>query len=131
MDLSNYVTDSELADKGYATSGYVDTKITELVNGAPETLNTLDELAAALKDNKDIVDVLNNSIATKQDTISDLATIRANAEKGATALQYIPAEYITDAELTAKGYATESYVDTKVGGLLTLATETDINNLFN
>ena len=131
MDLANYVTDSELADKGYATSGYVDTKIAELVNGAPETLNTLDELAAALKDNKDIVDVLNNSIATKQDTISDLATIRTNAEKGATALQYIPDEYITDAELTAKGYATESYVDTKVGGLFTLATETDINNLFN
>ena len=131
MDLANYVTDSELADKGYATSGYVDTKIAELVNGAPETLDTLDELAAALKDNKDIVDVLNNSIATKQDAIADLATIRTNAEKGATALQYIPDEYVTDAELTAKGYATESYVDTKVGSLFTLATETDINNLFN
>lgn len=58
-----------------------------MVNGAPETLNTLDELAEALKDNKDIVDVLNASIGNKQDKIEDLETIRQGAEKGATALQ--------------------------------------------
>ena len=44
---------------------YADEKVAALVDGAPETLNTLDELAAALKDNKDIVDVLNKSIGEK------------------------------------------------------------------
>jgi hypothetical protein len=50
---------------------YTDQAIASLVNGAPDTLNTLDELAEALKDNKDIVKVLEDAIATKANT-SDL-----------------------------------------------------------
>ena len=48
---------------------YVDNSIAELVDGAPETLNTLNEISAALKDNVDIVDVLNQSISSKQDKL--------------------------------------------------------------
>lgn len=44
---------------------YTDEKVAALINGAPETLDTLDELAAALKDNADIVDTLNNAISNK------------------------------------------------------------------
>ena len=44
---------------------YTDTKIADLVNSAPETLDTLGELAAAFQDNKEVVDVLNDAIATK------------------------------------------------------------------
>ena len=51
--------------------------------------------------------VINSALAGKQDTISDLATIRSNASKGATALQSVPAEYITETELEAKGYLTQ------------------------
>ena len=36
---------------GYATESYVNTKVAGLVDSAPETLNTLNELAAALGDN--------------------------------------------------------------------------------
>lgn len=64
---TEYVTETELTNKGYSTTSYVDQKVADLVNGAPDTLNTLDELAAALKDNKDIVTVLENSIANKAD----------------------------------------------------------------
>lgn len=64
---AEYVTETELTNKGYSTTSYVDQKVADLVNGAPDTLNTLDELAAALKDNKDIVTVLENSIANKAD----------------------------------------------------------------
>ena len=78
---------------GYATKTYVDNSIAELVDGAPETLDTLDELAAALNDNADIVDVLNQSISNKQDTIADLETIRQGAAKGATALQSYTEQY--------------------------------------
>ena len=73
---------SEKVDKTY-----VDNSIAELVDGAPETLDTLNELSAALHDNADIVDVLNQSIGNKQDAITDLETIRQGATKGATALQ--------------------------------------------
>lgn len=62
VNVSQFNNDAE-----YATETYVDGKINALVNGAPESLNTLDELAAALKDNKDIVDVLNSSIGGKAD----------------------------------------------------------------
>lgn len=52
----------------------------------------------------------------KQDTISDLATIRANAEKGATALQSVPSEYVTETELSGKGYATTSALSSGLSG---------------
>ena len=35
---------------GYATETYVDTAVTNLIDGAPDALNTLNELAAALND---------------------------------------------------------------------------------
>jgi hypothetical protein len=76
-----------------ANKDYVDNSIAELVDGAPETLNTLNELSAALKDNADIVDVLNQSISAKQDIIPDIETIRQGAAKGATALQSYTEKY--------------------------------------
>ncbi|MCI9465345.1 MAG: hypothetical protein HFI48_15980 [Lachnospiraceae bacterium] len=47
------------------TSSYVDTKIANLIDGAPETLDTLKELANALEENATIVDALNESIENK------------------------------------------------------------------
>ena len=52
-----------------ADTSYVDEAIAGIVDGAPETLDTLNELSAALKDNADIVDVLNQSIISKQDVL--------------------------------------------------------------
>ena len=46
---------------------YTDTKIADLVNSAPDTLDTLGELATAFQDNKEVVDVLNDAITTKAD----------------------------------------------------------------
>lgn len=46
---------------------YTDTEIASLVDSAPETLDTLGELATALQENEDVVDVLNSAIATKAD----------------------------------------------------------------
>lgn len=56
---------------------------------------------------------VDKKLAKKQDVITDLDIIRSNASKGATALQSVPSEYITDSELRAKRYATTSQVDTK------------------
>ena len=55
---------------GYATESYVDTKISELVNSAPETLNTLGELATALQENQGVVETLDSAITNKLDKSS-------------------------------------------------------------
>lgn len=54
-------------------------------------------LAGQPTDNSNLAAALN----AKQDTISDLATIRSGAALGATALQSVPAEYVTQTELEA------------------------------
>lgn len=49
---------------------------------------------------------IEEKLAYKQDRIEDLDTIRKNAEKGSTALQSVPSEYVTEEKLQKKGYAT-------------------------
>ena len=55
-----------------------------------------------------------SDVENKQDVISDLDSIRSGASKGATALQSVPSEYITETELNNKGYATTSALNDKV-----------------
>ena len=65
---TNYIEDrrlSEIANKADKT--YVDEKISDLVDSAPETMDTLGELAAALQENKEVVDILNEAIVVKAD----------------------------------------------------------------
>ena len=64
---TNYQEDRRLGEiTNKADKIYVDESIANLVNSAPETLDTLGELATALNENKEIVDALNESIANKQ-----------------------------------------------------------------
>ena len=55
-----------------------------------------------------------SSVDAKQDKITDLATIRAGAALGATALQGVPDGYVTETELDQKGYATTADLSGKV-----------------
>ena len=68
----------------YATKSFVETKVSELVGSAPETLDTLEELAQALKNDKDVIDVLNDAInGTKnliEVTYSELKSLRDNSK---------------------------------------------------
>lgn len=49
---------------------YTDTKIADLINGAPSTLDTLGELADAMENNQSVIEALNSAIGTKVDKIS-------------------------------------------------------------
>ena len=49
----------------YATTNYVDTSIADLVNSAPEALNTLGELATALETHEDAYDALLETVGGK------------------------------------------------------------------
>ena len=60
------------------------------------------------------VEALLDAASGKQDKITDLDAIRSGAAAGATALQSVPAEYVTETELTNKGYATISALENKV-----------------
>ena len=50
---------------GYATESYVGTQISNLVDSSPSTLNTLNELAAALGDDANFSTTVSNQIGTK------------------------------------------------------------------
>ena len=58
-----YITSSALT--GYATETYVGTQISNLVDAAPGTLDTLNELAAALGDDPNFATTVSTSIGTK------------------------------------------------------------------
>lgn len=56
----------QLVDTAYANAnGYTDTKIADLIDGAPSTLDTLGEIAQAMRDNESVVEALNEAIGKK------------------------------------------------------------------
>lgn len=64
-----YADQAEL-DAIAAAESYADTAIANLVDSAPATLDTLNELAAALQDNPDIISDLQGIAAGKQDALT-------------------------------------------------------------
>ena len=65
---TNYVEDKRLSEIANKTDkSYVDEKVAALVNSAPETLDTLGELATAFQDNKEVTEALNKAMTDKAD----------------------------------------------------------------
>ena len=118
-----YITDEKLNDKHFATEAYVGqqianieiptvpTNISEFTNDAGYlNKSEADKLYAPIGSasdgsgsyaTQDFVreEIGKINISSKQDVISDLEDIRTGAAAGATALQAIPDEYITEGEL--------------------------------
>lgn len=72
---------------------------------------TVEELATEHQERILVDGQLSDAIAGKQAIITDLATIRDGASKGATALQSVPDTYATKTYVTSQGYITSSYHD--------------------
>ncbi len=64
---------------GYGIETAVDDKITELVDSAPGTMDTLNELAAALGDDANFAATMTNALAAKVDDSQVLTNVPANA----------------------------------------------------
>lgn len=62
--------DEKFIPNTIARKDYVNSQVAALVNSAPETLDTLGELATAFEENQEVIDVLDASITNKQDKIT-------------------------------------------------------------
>ena len=74
---AEFITISSLT--GYATETYVNTQVANLVDTAPTTLNTLNELAAALGDDPNFATTVTNQIGLKANS-ADLATVATSGD---------------------------------------------------
>jgi hypothetical protein len=108
-------------DTDAASKGYVDTAVSNLIESAPGTMDTLNELAAALGDDPDFATTIATDIATKLPkaggTMSGSITMAGNTVTGlgtpsvssdAVPLQYVTALYgsTSDAATSASNAAT-------------------------
>lgn len=59
------VLNTYLSTNAYATEGYVNTALSNLIGAAPASLDTLNELASALNDDANFATTVTNSLATK------------------------------------------------------------------
>lgn len=106
------ITEAELLAMGFTKNLGTITEVK--MNGASKGTSGVVDLGNVITEHQDI--------RGKQDLIEDLDAIREGASLGATALQSIPSEYVTETELTAKGYATTSQLSGKQDIITDLAT---------
>jgi hypothetical protein len=91
LDSSGKIPDSEIPSTiardseipsltGYATETYVGTAISNLVDAAPTTLNTLNELAAALGDDANYASTISTALGNKLDSSTAASTYLSISE---------------------------------------------------
>lgn len=69
-----------------SAKSYTDTKIADLINSAPETMDTLGEIATIVTGNKSVIDTLNAAIGNKANK-ADLTSHTGNGDIHVTAAQ--------------------------------------------
>lgn len=95
-----------------ASKEYVATKIAELINGAPETMDTLKELGDAITENKDVLEALNTLTQTVQNSVTELKSeldedVSYLQERCDFAILERPMDAIQDTDLMILGKPTE------------------------
>jgi len=88
----------------FATTSYVDTEIANLVSSAPTSLDTLDELAAALNDDANFASTVTNSLAAK-------------APLASPGLTGTPTAPTASSGTNSTQIATTAYVQSEISGL--------------
>jgi hypothetical protein len=86
---SKYATWSSLISTNTAIRSYVDTEVAALVNSAPTTLNTLEELATALGDDANFSTTVLTLIGTKASNATLTSTYVTNTTFNSTVSQYL------------------------------------------
>jgi membrane protein involved in colicin uptake len=109
--ISAAAADAETKASAALTSAntYTDGKITALVNGAPDLLNTLDELAAALGDDANFATTVTNAIAAK--TSKAAVTITGAGTSTSEGFEYSVAHNLDKATIVAQVFDGSDVVD--------------------
>jgi hypothetical protein len=114
---------------GIATETYVTTAISNLVDGAPAALDTLNELAAALGDDDDVAASLTALINANETHVDNMATL-TGAAKDATNLGAFSGVTISDnATIKAALQALETSVESKGSGASLTSLTTAVGDL--
>jgi hypothetical protein len=116
-------------DSNYATQTYVNTAVSNLVDSAPGTLDTLNELAAALGDDPNFATTITTLIGTKQAQLNGTGFVKISG----TTISYDNSTYLTSytetdtlASVTGRG-ATTNTASTFRGGLYAQKAQADNN----
>jgi hypothetical protein len=118
---------NDLLDNSYYTQTQIDNKIAGIVNSAPETLNTLNELAAALGNDPNFATTVSTSIGGKQNNLinngSSDASLALNLFYGGNRLRRLKCSGNLSIERITTGGDTNN--------LLLSYDETELKNLIN
>ena len=132
--LAEIQTGGQVDLSGYATEAYVQQQLEALIGGAPEALDTLKELAAALGDNADFASTMTQELAKKVDKVEGSRLITqeeaaklaglANYDDAALAGRVAALEGINHEDF-AKAADLAGKVDKEEGKVLIAQTELD------
>ena len=103
IDLSEYAKKSDIPSiVGLASETYVDSEIADLINSAPEELDTLGEIAEVVSTNEDAVETLKRDMVTEdyvQKQLGDYTSKDYFEEKMEELEESISTESMTDEDI--------------------------------
>jgi hypothetical protein len=117
-----------LTDGDFATQSYVATAVSNILDAAPETLNTLNELAAAINDDASFASTITTALGTKEPTLpvqtgnaGKFLTTDGTSKSWSTVAQYtLPAQTSNSGKFlttngTVESWATVDALPTQTG----------------
>lgn len=107
-DTSTFETQIDALIKLDNAKSYADTAVAALVNSAPETLDTLGELATAFEENADMVATLNAAVTNKAEK-SDLDNLAELVDLNATNIESLQAQVLPTSLILADAITGKSY----------------------
>lgn len=123
-DTSIFETQIDALIKLDNAKTYADTAVAALVNSAPETLDTLGELAAAFEENADMVATLNAAVTNKAEK-SDLDNLADLVDLNATNIESLQAQVLPTSLILADAITGKSYtIQIQNGQLVSFETTT-------
>ena len=114
---------------GYATESYVTTAVSNLIDGAPSALNTLNEIAAALNDDASLSASLTALINANETHIDNAVTLTGIAKDGTSLGTFTGATISDNVTIKAALQALETAVESAGSATTLSAVVTDITNI--
>ena len=130
--LASYATTSALTTANTNMQGYVDNEISSLIDSAPGTLDTLNEIAAALGDDPNLATTLTNTITTANTNMKgyvdgEITTVNSTVTTANTNVVGYVDNAVSTANVNLKGYVDAG--NTNVVGYVDNAVTTANTNL--